>query len=62
MLGEYLNENKNNGVLYCINDDEKVKKMLIDVGYIYDFKLVEIEKEFIGVVNEYNLDILIIDV
>lgn len=62
MLGEYLNENKNNGVLYCINDDEKAKKMLTDAGYIYDFKLAETEKELIGVVNEYNPDILIIDV
>ncbi|MBY6836414.1 polysaccharide biosynthesis protein [Clostridium botulinum] len=61
-LGQFLNENKNNGVLYAINNDEISKNILDEKGYIYDYSYAESEEELIKLTKEYNPDILIIDV
>lgn len=61
-LGQYLNENKNNGVLYAVNRDEKCRKILVENGYTYDYQIAESEKELIELINEYKPDFLIIDI
>lgn len=61
-LGQYLNENKNNGVFYAINKNECAKKILKDNGYIYDFEIAQNEDELIKYINSCKADILIIDV
>lgn len=61
-LGQFLNENKNNGVRYAINNDEISKNILEEKGYIYDYSYAESEEELIKLTKEYNTDILIIDV
>ncbi|NFO04369.1 polysaccharide biosynthesis protein [Clostridium botulinum] len=61
-LGQFLNENKNNGVRYAINNDEISKNILDKKGYIYDYSYAESEEELIKLTKEYNTDILIIDV
>ncbi|WP_242652482.1 cytidylyltransferase domain-containing protein [Clostridium kluyveri] len=62
VLGQYLNENKNNGVIYVINKDETAKSILEDEGYIYDYSDGETEEELIELINNYKSDILVIDV
>ncbi len=61
-LGQFLNENKNNGVRYAINNDEISKNILEEKGYIFDYNYAESEEEIIKLTKEYNTDILIIDV
>lgn len=61
-LGNFLNENKNNGVLYAINNDNIAIDILNEKGYIYDYQLAETEEEIINLINSYNADILIIDI
>jgi|GEM_PF-1647889 len=62
VLGQYLNENKNNGVFYAINKDEIAESILEEKGYIYDYNYAEKEEELIQLINEYKADILIVDV
>ncbi|MBZ9636017.1 cytidylyltransferase domain-containing protein [Clostridium sp. FP1] len=61
-LGQFLNENKNNGVRYAINYDEISKNILEGKGYIFDYNYAESEEELIRLIKEYEPDILIIDV
>ncbi|MEW5920315.1 MAG: hypothetical protein AB1796_05030 [Bacillota bacterium] len=61
-LGQYLNENKNNGVIYAINKDEIAKTSLEEKGYLYDYEYAESEEELIKIIKKHKPDILIIDV
>ncbi|MGN2337481.1 cytidylyltransferase domain-containing protein [Clostridium cagae] len=61
-LGQFLNENKNNGVRYAINNDEISKNILEEKGYIFDYTYAESEEELIRLIKEYEIDIFIIDV
>ncbi|WP_333886795.1 cytidylyltransferase domain-containing protein [Clostridium sp.] len=62
VFGQYLNENKNNGVVYVINKDKTAKSILENEGYIYDYSYGETEEELIELISNYKSDILIIDV
>ncbi|NFA41668.1 polysaccharide biosynthesis protein [Clostridium botulinum] len=61
-LGQFLNENKNNGVRYAINNDEISKNILEEKGYIFDYNYAENEEELIKLIKAYEPDVLIIDV
>jgi spore coat polysaccharide biosynthesis protein SpsF (cytidylyltransferase family) len=61
-LGQFLNEDKNNGVLYAINDNKLAKDFLKLNGYNYDYRIVEDELNLIEFINQYKIDVLIIDV
>ncbi len=61
-LGQFLNENKNNGVRYAINNDQIAKNILEKKGYIFDYNYAENEEELIKLIKEYEPDVFIIDV
>lgn len=61
-LGQFLNENKNNGVRYAINKDKISQSILENNGYLFDYNYVEDEVELIALIKKYEPDFLIIDV
>ncbi|WP_270562934.1 cytidylyltransferase domain-containing protein [Clostridium beijerinckii] len=61
-LGQFLNENKNNGVHYAINNNEIAKKLLEEKGCGFDYNYAESEEELIKLTKEYKPDVIIIDV